>query len=30
MGKQIRNYGPIPFLDREGYFINEVPIDVGD
>ncbi|KDR13966.1 hypothetical protein L798_11924 [Zootermopsis nevadensis] len=27
MGKQIRNYGPIPFLDREGHFIDEIPID---
>lgn len=29
MEKQTRNYGPIPFLEREGVFIKDILIDVG-
>jgi hypothetical protein len=30
MEKQTRNYGPLPFLEREGLFINDIPIHVSD
>jgi len=28
MEKQTRNYGPIPFLEKEGLFMKDIPIDV--
>jgi hypothetical protein len=30
MEKQTQNYGPLPFLERDGLFVKDIPIHVSD